>query len=83
MAKVAEEHSARLVEVKKEKDDVQEKLAAAKEDAEIFEETVQQQTMTTEIWQERFKEVFKLALEAGVDGKALNSIRDRPLTDGH
>ena len=79
MAKAA----ARLISVKKEKDDAQEKLAAARDDAEIFEETVLQQTMTTEIWQERFKEVFKLALEAGADGKTLSSIRDRPLTNGH
>ena len=75
--------AARLVVVKKEKDDAQEKLAAAKDDAEIFQETVQQQTLTTEIWQERFKEVSRLALDAGVDGKRLSSIRDRPLTDGH
>ena len=83
MEKAAEEHSARFVVVKKEKDGAQEKLAAAKDDAEIFEETVQQQTMTTEIWQERFKEVFQIALEAGADGKTLSSIRDRSLTNGH
>jgi chromosome segregation ATPase len=65
-----------------EKDAVEASLRDVQEDLEDVNEVVTQQTLTTDIWQGRFDEVFELAREAGVDGKRLSEIRYRPLSSG-
>ena len=65
-----------------EKDAVEASLRGVQEDLEDANEVVTQQTLATDIWQGRFDEIFELARAAGVDGKTLSEIRDRPLSSG-
>ena len=75
MAKQAEKYSTKLTAVKKEVEDT-------KEDLEDANELVQQQTLTVDVWQSRFDELSKLALEQGLDVQKINEIRNRPLSSG-
>ena len=52
------------------------------EDLEDSRELVTQQTLFTNIWQDRFDEVFELARAAGVDGNRLSEIRNRTTSSG-
>jgi hypothetical protein len=61
---------------------VEASLRDVQEDLEDANELVGQQTLTTDIWQGRFDELFELAREAGVDGNILSEIRYRPLSRG-
>ena len=89
MAKVKHEANERAAEAdanveasRREKDSVEASLKDAQEDLEDANEVVTQQTLTTDIWQGRFDEIFELASEAGVDGNRLSQIRYRPLSSG-
>ena len=92
-----QQHSQRLVKVKQEKSDVETTLAnvrgekeameadleEAKGDLEDSNELVEQQALTTNIWQGRFDELVSL-VEAGgqVDGATIAEIRNRSLASG-
>jgi DNA-binding winged helix-turn-helix (wHTH) protein len=67
---------------RREEEAVEATLRDVQEDLEDANEVVAQQTLTTDIWQGRFDEVFELAHAAGVDGKTLSEIRFRPLSNG-
>ena len=89
MAKVKHEANERAAEAdanaetaRREKDSVEASLKDVEEDLEDANEVVTQQTLTTDIWQGRFDEIFELAREAGVDGNVLSIIRYRPLSSG-
>ena len=53
---------------RREKDAAEASLRDVQEDLEDSNELVTQQTLTTDIWQGRFDELFELARAAGVDG---------------
>mmetsp|Transcript_16863 Transcript_16863/g.28092 ORF Transcript_16863/g.28092 Transcript_16863/m.28092 type:complete len:83 (+) Transcript_16863:386-634(+) len=60
----------------------QKALKETKQDLEDAIELVKQQTPTTDIWQGRFDEVVKLALEAGANSETINDIRYRSTSAG-
>ncbi len=85
MVKVKEEAKERaavaeanVAVARREKDAAEASLRDVEEDLEDSEELVFQQTLTTNIWQGRFDELFELAEAAGVDGSLLSEIRNRP-----
>ena len=73
---------ANVASARREKDAVEASLRGVQEDLEDSNELVTQQTLTTDIWQGRFDELFELARAAGVDGNTLSEIRYRPLSSG-
>ena len=78
LAKTAE-NNEKVIKVKKELED---KYEDVKEDLDIVNDTLGMQSRTTDIWQTRFDEVYKLAEGAGVDASVLTVIRDRSLAEG-
>mmetsp|Transcript_19107 Transcript_19107/g.38473 ORF Transcript_19107/g.38473 Transcript_19107/m.38473 type:complete len:189 (+) Transcript_19107:808-1374(+) len=73
---------AKVAAARREKDVVEASLRDVQEDLEDSNELVTQQTLTTDIWQGRFDELFELARAAGIDGNLLSEIRNRPLSSG-
>jgi hypothetical protein len=73
---------ANVTLARREKDAAEASLRDVREDLEDSNELVTQQTLTTDIWQGRFDELFELARAAGVDGNTLSEIRYRPLSSG-
>ena len=73
---------ANVASARREKDAAEASLRDVQEDLEDSNELVTQQTLTTDIWQGRFDELFELARAAGVDGNTLSEIRYRPLSSG-
>lgn len=80
--KTAQKYSASLVQVKKEMIDAEESLKEIRGNLDDANELMQQQTLTVDVWQSRFDELSKLALEQGLDAQKINEIRNRPLSSG-
>eukprot|EP00942_MAST-04A_sp_MAST-4A-sp1_P013983 g13983.t1 len=78
LAKTAEDNE----KVKKVKKELEDKYEDVKDDLDIVNDTLDMQSRTTDIWQTRFDEVYKLAEGAGVDASVLTGIRDRSLAEG-
>ena len=78
LAKTAEDNE----KVKKVKKELEDKYEDVKDDLDIVNDTLDMQSRTTDIWQTRFDEIYKLAEGAGVDASVLTGIRDRSLAEG-
>ena len=72
-----------LANIRGEKEAIEAKLEEVKGDLEDSNELVEQQALTTDIWQRRFDELVSL-VEAGgqVDGATIAEIRNRSLASG-
>ena len=77
-----EEKGKRLVQVKQEMVETQENLKDAREDLDIANDTVTQQAVFTDAWQNKFEELAKLAEAGRVDGAKISEIRNRSIGTG-
>ena len=77
-----EEEGKRLVQVKQEMAETQEDLKEMREDLDIANDTVTQQAVFTNAWQNKFEELAKLAEAGRVDGAKISEIRNRSIVTG-
>ena len=74
------ENGKRLVQVKQEMAETQEDLKDVREDLDIANDTVTQQAVFTDAWQNKFDELAKLAGAGRVDGAKISEIRNRTIS---
>ena len=77
-----EEKGKRLVQVKQEVAETQVDLKDVREDLDIANDTVTQQAVFTNAWQNKFEELAKLAEVGRVDGANILEIRNRSISTG-
>ena len=77
-----DEKGKRLVQVKQEMAEIQEDLKDVREDLDIANDTVTQQAVFTDAWQNKFEELAKLAEIGKVDGATISDIRNRSIGTG-
>ena len=76
------EKGKRLVQVKQEMAETHEDLKDVREDLDIANDTVTQQAVFTDAWQNKFEELAKLAEAGKVDGAKISEIRNRSIGTG-
>lgn len=77
-----EEKGKRLTQVKQEMMETQEDLKDVREDLDIANDTVTQQAVFTDAWQNKFEELAKLVEVGKVDGAKISEIRNRSISTG-
>ena len=71
-----------MVQVKQEMAETQKDLEDVREDLDIANDTVTQQAVFTNAWQNKFEELAKLAEVGRVDGAKILEIRNRSISTG-
>ena len=75
-----EKTGERLAQIKQEATETQEDLKDVKEDLDIANDTVTQQAVFTNAWQDKFDELAKLAEAGRVDAAKILEIRNRAIS---